>query len=276
MVEKYELATRFNFHQDDSTLPSSIKRRNVLVTGAIPGLGREASRHTLALGASTVILGVHSFSKGEAAKSDIESTTHSTRDQKVFVWPIDLESSASIKTFADRVWKHVFEGAWLGMAIMNAGIAQCAFHCVAQLVLAATTPANEAEAPLAQPHLVVLTSDIHKSIKFPERYEDRILRTLNKFDQWERSQSVTERYGATKLMDIFIAMELAQLLPRDEYGIPLVVSDLLTRAEVPWIFKLVQALIARTVEERRKTLLRAGTEGFKTHGKWLENQVVAE
>ncbi|CAI7626123.1 unnamed protein product [Penicillium discolor] len=290
------------------TLPPSsvIEGKTILITGANTGLGREAARHALALGAGTVILGVRTISKGEEAKADIEASTGCADKGKVLVWPIDLESFASVQAFAARVRKHVAtEGGRLDIAIMNAGIASVEYAvtrdgwergiqvnvlstALLSLELLPLLLRTKERDPSAQPHLALLTSDIHKSIKFPERNEQSILSILNGEEQWKKSQAAgaTERYGVTKLMDIFITIEIARLVPRDESGNPLVIinavtpgfckSDLLTREKAPWILKLIQALIARTVEEGSKTLLHAVSQGFETHGKWLENQVITD
>lgn len=287
--------------------PSVIQGKTILITGANTGLGREAARHALALGAGTVILGVRILSKGEDAKANIEASTGCTDKGKVLVWPIDLESFASVQAFAARVRKHVvIEGGRLDMAIMNAGIASVEYAvtrdgwergiqvnvlstALLSLELLPLLLRTKERDPLAQPHLALLTSDIHKSIKFPERNEKCILSILNGEEQWKKSQAAggaTERYGVTKLMDIFITIEIARLVPRDESGNPLVIvnavtpgfckSNLLTREKAPWILKLIQALIARTVEEGSKTLLHAVSQDVETHGKWLENQVITE
>ncbi|CAI7568644.1 unnamed protein product [Penicillium crustosum] len=290
------------------TLPPSsvIEGKTILITGANTGLGREAARHALALGAGTVILGVRTLSKGEDAKADIEASTGCNDKGKVLVWPIDLESFASVQAFAARVRKHVVtEGGRLDIAIMNAGIASVEYAvtrdgwergiqvnvlstALLSLELLPLLLRTKERDPLAQPHLSLLTSDIHKSIKFPERNEKSILSTLNGEEQWKKSQAAgaTERYGVTKLMDIFITIEIARLVPRDESGNPLVIvnavtpgfckSDLLTREKAPWILKLIQALIARTMEEGSKTLLHAVSQGLETHGKWLENQAITD
>ncbi|KAJ5627933.1 retinol dehydrogenase 14 [Penicillium lividum] len=286
--------------------PSDIQGKTILITGANTGLGREAARHALALGAGTVILGVRTLSKGEDAKANIEASAGCTDKEKVLVWPINLESFASVQAFAARVRKYVFEGGQLDIAIMNAGIASVEYAvthdgwergiqvnvlstALLSLKLLPLLLRNKERDPSAQPHLTILTSDIHKSIKFPERNEQHVLSVLNDEDQWKKSQVVggaTERYGVTKFMDIFITMEIARLVPRDESGNPLVIinavtpgfckSDLLTREKAPWILKLIQALIARTIEEGSKTLLHAANQGVETHGKWLENQVIAD
>lgn len=287
--------------------PSAIQGKTILITGANTGLGREAARHALTLGAGTIIMGVRSLTKGEEARSSIEASTGMSGKKKVLVWLIDLESFASVQAFAAKARKHVVEeGGRLDMAIMNAGLASGGFAitndgwerglqvnvlstALLSLQLLPLLLRTRERDPSTRPHLTLLASDIHKSIKFPERNSDRIFPVLNDPDQWKKSQGAGgagERYGATKLMDIFIAMEMARFVPRDERGDPLVVvnavapgfckSDLLTREKAPWVLKLVQALVARTIEEGSKTLLHAAAEGVETHGKWLENEVIAE
>ncbi|KAJ5719425.1 NAD(P)-binding protein [Penicillium malachiteum] len=136
------------------------------------------------------------------------------------------------------------------MAIMNAGIASVKYNVTPDsLKLLPLLPLllriKELD-PLTQPHLTILISDIHKSITFSERNEKDILAYLNNEEQCKRSQrigGVTERYGITKPIDLFIVIELARLVPRDNLGNPLVIvntvapgfckSDLLTREKAP-------------------------------------------
>ncbi|KAJ5713280.1 NAD(P)-binding protein [Penicillium malachiteum] len=286
--------------------PSAIQGKTILITGANTGLGREAARHALALDASTVILGVRSLSKGEEAKINIESSTGCTDQGKVLVWSIDLESFSSLQAFAAQALRYVEDGGRLDIVIMNAGIASVEYNvtpdgwerglqvnvlstALLSLKLLPLLLRTKELEPSSRPHLTILTSDIHKLITFPERTEKAILTSLTNEEQWKSSQRLggaTERYGVTKLMDLFIAIELARLVPRDDLGNPLVIvnavapgfckSDLLTREKAPWVLKLVQALIARTVEEGSKTLLHAVDQGIETHGRWLDNQVVAD
>lgn len=284
---------------------SAIAGKTVLVTGGNTGLGKEAARHALALGAATVILGVRNISKGEEAKTDLTSSTGATGN--ILVWPIDLESFASVQAFAGRIRKYVVaEGGRLDMALMNAGIASVEWSvtrdgwekgiqvnvlstALLSLHLIPLLLETKKRDPSSTPHLSILTSDIHKSIKFPERNGDKILSVLNDEGQWKKSQAAggaTERYGVTKLMDMYIMRQIAHLVPRDAQGDPLVIvnavtpgfckSDLLTREKAPLILKVVQALIARTIQEGSKTLLHAITQGPDTQGLWLENQVITE
>ncbi len=56
---------------------TSFAEKTIIVTGANCGLGLEAARHFVRLGARKVVLGYRSVPKGEAAKEDIDSTQKS-------------------------------------------------------------------------------------------------------------------------------------------------------------------------------------------------------
>ncbi|KAL4813818.1 hypothetical protein BDW67DRAFT_177636 [Aspergillus spinulosporus] len=277
------------------TLPpaSAVDGKTILITGGNTGLGREAARHALALGAATVILGVRTVSQGEEAKADIESSTGNSDKNKVIVWPIDLESFVSIQAFAERARNYVVvENGRLDMAIMNAGIASVMWAVTAdgwerhlQINVLSTALLSLKLLPL--PHLVIVTSDSHESVKFPERSADRIFPMLNDQDEWAKSQKAggpIERYGVSKLMAILVTERIALLVPGAAQGDPLVVvnsvapgfckSDLLTRESVPWILKVIEALVARSAQGGSKTLLDSATRGVASHGKWLENQAI--
>ncbi|KAL2823326.1 hypothetical protein BDW59DRAFT_148980 [Aspergillus cavernicola] len=288
---------------------SAIHGKTILITGANTGLGREAARHALSLGAGAVILGVRTLTKGEQAKIDIESSTGCSN--KVLVWPIDLESFASVQAFAGKVSKYVDDGGRLDIAIMNAGFASMEWAITGDgwerslqanvlstallslellpVLLRSAERFPSSSSASTRPHLTIVASDIHRGVKFSERSAGSILSALNDHERWKASQGLggaTERYAVTKLLDIFITMEIARLAPRDERGDPLVIvnsltpgfckSDLLTREKAPLLLKVVQAAIARTVEEGSKTLLHAATAGVETHGLWMENQAVAD
>jgi retinol dehydrogenase-12 len=80
---------------------TSCKGQTLIVTGANTGLGLEASRHLVRLGAEKVILACRNLEKGEAAVRDIEASTKRTGVAEV--WSLDLSSFESVKEFAKRV-----------------------------------------------------------------------------------------------------------------------------------------------------------------------------
>jgi len=91
--------------------------KTVIVTGANVGLGLEAARHFVRLGAIKVILGCRSIEKGELAKKNIEETTK--REGIVEVWQVDLSSYESVRQFCARAQKL----ERLDAVVENAGIA---------------------------------------------------------------------------------------------------------------------------------------------------------
>ena len=92
------------------------------MTGSNCGLGLEAARHFTRLNASRVILACRSVQKGDIAKADIEKTTG--RKNVVDVWPVDLTSYNSVKTFCARA--QTLER--LDIVIENAGMATPKFE----------------------------------------------------------------------------------------------------------------------------------------------------
>lgn len=71
-----------------------------IVTGANTGLGLEAAKHLVAVGAAKVILGVRNIPAGEAAKDRIIKETGITGTAEV--WALDLSSYDSVKAFAKK------------------------------------------------------------------------------------------------------------------------------------------------------------------------------
>lgn len=74
--------------------------KTYIVTGANTGLGFEASKHLVNLGAKKVILAVRSVPSGEAAKKKIDEATGKATVAEV--WALDLSSYESVKAFARR------------------------------------------------------------------------------------------------------------------------------------------------------------------------------
>lgn len=69
----------------------SFAGQTVIITGSNVGLGKEAARHIVALGASKLILAVRNIKAGEEAKKDIENTTQCGKSV-IEVWQLDLAS----------------------------------------------------------------------------------------------------------------------------------------------------------------------------------------
>ena len=91
--------------------------KTIIVTGSNVGLGKEAVKHFVRLGAKKVIMAVRSTAKGEAAKAEVEA--ESGRIGVIEVWELDLSYYVSVKAFAKRAASL----DCLNAAILNAAIA---------------------------------------------------------------------------------------------------------------------------------------------------------
>ncbi|RAH41842.1 putative short-chain dehydrogenase [Aspergillus brunneoviolaceus CBS 621.78] len=288
------------FHPLTLPAPTSFANQTLLITGANTGVGLEAARHALTLHAAKVILG--------PPKADLLSTTGAHPSQ-IDLWALDLASFASVKAFAARVEQYFRDGQGrIDVAIMNAGMASGEWHVtedgwertiqvnglataflslrVLNVLLA---QAREDETLLS--HLVIVASDVHMSAGLLERYQENTLAALNDRTQWERSAAANgpaERYVVSKLLDVYVMLELAEMVPQreDAARTPWVVvnavtsgfckSELLTREKAPVVLRVMQWLTGRTTEEGGKALVDAAASEVESHGGWLENQAVAD
>ena len=99
--------------------PEMASGKTFIVTGSNGGLGYEAIKHLVSMGAATVIMAVRTVSKGEAAKQEIEAATG--RKGVIQVWQLDKTSFDSVKAFAAKV---INELDHVDSFIDNAGVAQ--------------------------------------------------------------------------------------------------------------------------------------------------------
>lgn len=171
-----------------------------IVTGSNTGLGLEAARHIVRLGAEKVILAVRNTSKGETAKQSIEESTQ--RSGVVEVWSLDLSSYESVKQFAKRAQSL----QRLDLLLENAGMMQNSFTTTEQDESTVTTNVTStfllallvlpklqetAQRFNTLPRLTIVASDVHFITKFKERTAERIFDELNN----EKNADMPDRYG---------------------------------------------------------------------------------
>lgn len=92
----YNQFRRLPYPQDD------FSGQTIIVTGANVGLGLEAARHFVRLGAARVVVASRSADRGAQAKADIERSSGRADAGVVEVWPLDLGSFDSVRAFCAR------------------------------------------------------------------------------------------------------------------------------------------------------------------------------
>lgn len=169
-------------------VPTSFEGETIIITGANTGLGLEAARHCVRLGAARVILAVRSIARGEAAKSSIEASTGINGVAEV--WHCDLASYDSIKEFARRAnselkrLDRVIENAGLTLdkwTVAEGSETVITVNVIGTFLLAILLLPilkESGQVTGTKPTLTILTSDLHAMAKFEESKADDIFAEL--------------------------------------------------------------------------------------------------
>lgn len=285
--------------------------QTIIVTGANTGLGLEAARHFVRLGASKVILGCRSIAKAEAAIRDIESTTSITGVCEA--WQLDLSRYDSVKEFTRKA-----EGLErLDVVVENAGIVAGKFEevggtesTVAVNVVGTFLMAlnllpvlrKSAKKTNIEGRLVIVTSEVHAwasvhicvlfwinlanehQTPMDERLEESIFEALKKNDK----NYFKDRYPTSKLLEVFFVRELVEKIKSGSHAQESVIINLvnpglchseLTRnvtgimAIMMYVMKL---LLARTTEVGSRNLVAGACAGPESNGKYMLDCKIGE
>ncbi|KAI5235713.1 NAD(P)-binding protein [Aureobasidium subglaciale] len=261
-----------------------------VVTGANVGLGLEASRHLVRLGADKVILACRNAEKGEAAVKDIEQSTKRTGVAEV--WSLDLSSFESVKEFA----KKVDTLPRIDAIIENAGISTEKFQLfegmestvtvnvistflLALLVLPALKRSSQKHN--IQPRLTIVASEVHHWTDIPERKKisesDSILDALASPDL----SQMGIRYPVSKLLDVLATRALVE---KTSSSYPVTINTMnpgfcyseLSREMDGIAFQIMLKILARTTEVGSRTLVAAALASHDTHGQYMSDCKVEE
>ncbi|KAL3492927.1 hypothetical protein BJX62DRAFT_250101 [Aspergillus germanicus] len=251
--------------------------QTIIITGGNRGLGYEAARHILRLGAARVILAVRSISSGQTAKETLERDTG---------W-CGAAFVTEMKTI-DRI----------DAVLLNAGIfaqdfvlqdgyeSTLAVNVVNTFLLAAfLVPVlrRSAETHGILPRLSIVASDRYAMINLPEWKEDNTFRVLND----PKRAKMSQRYPVSKLLQILLARAMVERLV-DADGKPVIVvssftpgythSGLMNNAH--GITALVGALLAKAIARKTevgcRTLVAAVAMGAESHGKYMNDSEIDE
>lgn len=228
------------------------------------------------------------------AKASIEASTQ-CGPNVIECWFLDLCSYDSVKAFAARCNTL----PRLDCLLENAGVSKYRFYktegaldelqittnVVSTFLLALLVLPKLKETAQkfdTQPHLTVVTSELHHQTTIPERKALRrgahatLLDALND----PRTSSRSGRYPVSKLLQVLVLRELASSLGE---GYPIIINCVnpgfchssLTRDFQPIAYIGKIAMRARTTEVGSRTLVHAAGAGRETYGQYLSNCEVA-
>ncbi|KEY73818.1 hypothetical protein S7711_03117 [Stachybotrys chartarum IBT 7711] len=276
--------------------PTDCQGRTFIITGANGGLGFEATRHLVALGAARVVMAVRNLESGRSSKSDIEITTG--RRDVLQVWHLDLASYESVKKFVREVEEKLDR---VDVLVANAGVntgrweltegteSQLTVNCISNLlltVLMVPIMRNQKRELGIEPKIVHVGSRGAFLAAKPPHIGidvDNIFNDLNSKQRWQTQ--VDDRYILTKLLQLFALRQLATLASPSQTSVVLNITDpglcrtgltQNTRWQMRLSAYIGKLMLGRSAEMGSRTILAAVAAGEESHGKFLIDCEVAE
>lgn len=262
----------------------SFEGQTIVVTGSNVGLGLEAARHVVRLGAAKVILGVRNVTAGNAAKEDIEASTR--RLGVCEVWEVDLASYSSTLAFGDRL----VQLPRLDAAILNAALLTRNYEkaedyertitvnvintLLLGLLILPRLKATGKEFPSSQPRLSFVVSEVHAWVEFSEwKDTDKPMQLVSDPEKAKMS----ERYPLSKLLEVLLVQELAARTRGSDVIITMVNPGLCHSAlgrESGWLLAVMKFVLARSTEVGSRTLVAGISTGIEGHGSYMTDAAV--
>jgi NAD(P)-dependent dehydrogenase (short-subunit alcohol dehydrogenase family) len=266
----------------------SYNGKTIIITGSNTGIGKEAARHFVRMGADRMILAVRNLEKGAAAKLDIETTTRCAKDV-IQIWKLDMASYASVQEFGRRVEAELDR---VDIFIANAGIAPGKYttaedneasitvNVVSTLLLAALVlPKLKATAAKfgTRPTLTITSSDVHGHTTLPQKFapDGELFATIN--DRAIAEKHWDDQYPISKLLEVFAVRSIVARHDPSTYPVTInTVNPGLCHSELgrdfpTFGFWLIKLLLARSTEVGSRTLVHAATQGPESHGQYMSD-----
>ena len=268
---------------------ANLQGQCIIVTGSNTGLGFEASRHLVRLGVGRLIMAVRNMQKGEAARTELLAS-EKIGNSSIEVWPLDMDSYASVKEFASRASNL----PRLDALLANAGVLTTIFSVTEDNERTITTNVvstfllallllpklrQSAEQFKIVPRIVIPNSALHYLAPVKELNGNgvKIFAKLNN----QKTTDMASRYPVSKLLVIYVVRELADQLKNS--GKPLVIintpnpsyckSQLMRDPGVSTSFgvKMGERLLARSTEAGSRALVHGILSGPESHGQYMTN-----
>ncbi|KAH8688445.1 putative short chain dehydrogenase/ reductase [Ilyonectria robusta] len=262
-----------------------------IVTGANVGLGFEASKHLVALGAAKVIMAVRNISAGEAAKAKIEEATGTTGVAEV--WVLDLASYDSVKAFAKKAETELeridalIENAAVAMAgsaLPEGHLAPITVNVLSTLLLGVLLLPKMSEIARKfniEPKLAFVSSTVGFDAKEDwDNVKDDPLRKISADETL-----AMKIYPLSKLMESFAIRQLAAINPVARTGVvinficPGLCKTELSRDMPQAVREKFDPQLAqhgRTAEDGSRTLLAGAVAGKESHGRLMDSCEIDE
>ncbi|KAL1970426.1 hypothetical protein VTN77DRAFT_5587 [Rasamsonia byssochlamydoides] len=267
-----------------------LRGQTIIVSGSNTGLGFEASRHLARLGVEKLIMAVRNLQKGEKARREILDSTG--RDERsIEVWPLDMDSYDSVKSFAARAASL----PRLDAVLANAGICTTIWSVTEDNEKTITTNVvstfllcllllpklrESGEKFGIAPRFVIVNSAVHYWAPLKELDPDRgeIFARLND----PQTADMAGRYPVSKLLVLYGVRELAARLTASKKK-PLVIintpnpsyckSQLIRDPGVATSFgmRVAEKVLARSTEMGSRALVHGLLSGPESHGQYLTN-----
>lgn len=277
---------------------TSLAGKTVVVTGANAGMGLEAARQFLALGASRLVLAVRTISKGTEAATYLSAEASGTGNPhaEISVMKLDLDDYASVHAFSEQVRAQLDT---LDILLLNGGVnimsyqvsrnnhervMQVNYYSNAMLALELLPLLKATAARPGKPSRITFVGsmgqNMHTLGKKPLANEETL---VGQFD--DKSKYVgLQRYSDSKLPAPAFVQELARRLSPDEIIVNNVCPGLVATgfdANLPTWLKPIMFVMrkfkARTVEEGSRALINASAVfNNESHGQLIADNKIVE
>ncbi|TDZ37484.1 Short chain dehydrogenase atnD [Colletotrichum spinosum] len=270
-----------------ATTRETCEGNTYIITGSNGGIGLEAVKHLVNVGAARVIIAVRSLTKGNEAKALVDASTG--RPEATEVWQLDMASFDSIRAFARKAIKELthihglVENAtaaldtWTISEGMETSVAVNVVGTVLLALLLLPKLKEMAKVSKSPPQIVVVTSGLGFGQESFLQYAGQdIFQVLNE----EGKSDMNRRYSVTKLVQIFAVRQLASLAPYSETGVvinylnPGLCNTGLARYGRIWLriqVYLLNVLMGRTPEMGSRTILHSMVAGPESHGEYVSD-----
>jgi NAD(P)-dependent dehydrogenase (short-subunit alcohol dehydrogenase family) len=266
---------------------AELSNQTIIVTGANTGLGFESSLHLSRLGVGRLIMAVRTTAKGNDARKKILHSTGRS-ESSIEVWPIDMDSYESIKTFAARA----SQLSRLDGVLANAGIMTSNFslselsektlnvNVISTFLLYLLLLPKMRESGQQTGHVcryVIPNSALHHMAPLAELdpKSPSIIDGLND----PKKANMAGRYPLSKLLVIYAVRELAERSSSSGKGACIIntpnpsfcKSNLASEAQESHGFRIAEKLLARSSEEGSRVLVHGLLAGQESNGQYLSN-----